>query len=262
MPVNMQIFVINLTRSTDRLEFQRRQLGALGLSYERVEAISADEASPMRPEVYWESWERPLMATERACLMSHVAVWERIARSEEPTLVLEDDAVLSRRLPALLRVLEGMTGMDHVSLEVRGRKKLVGRNPRDVAPGLHLLRLYQDRTGAAAYVLWPDGARKLLSRASRGAALADALICSAHELSSWQVEPAQACQLDMCGHYGLGTPMETRSTISPAIPERPAKSAGHNRRRIASQLRMGFRQLAFAAITARREIALDPSDYS
>jgi len=262
MRVKMQIFVINLARSTDRLEFQRRQLGALGQSYERVEAVSADKASPMRTEAYWESWERPLMATERACLMSHVAVWERIARTGKPALVLEDDAVLSRRLPSLLRALEGMTGMDHLSLEVRGRKKLLGRRPRDILPGLQLLRLYQDRTGAAAYVLWPEGARKLLSRASRGAALADALICSAHELSSWQVEPAQACQLDMCGHYGLGTPNGAQSVINSAGIVRNTSHISQKWRRIVAQFQLGWRLVYLALRASRRAVALEPSDYA
>src|SRR5690606_24072262 len=131
-------------------------------------------------------------------------------------------------------------GLDHVTLEVRGRRKLLGRVERPLADGLRLVRLWQDRTGAAAYVLWPSGAAKLLARAEDRAALADAMICRAYDLSSWQVEPAGAIQLDRCARYGVPVPIGTRSTIDG--DGRPAGMPAQRLRRIASQLRMGWRQ--------------------
>lgn len=256
----MEVLVINLARSTGRMAFQRRQLAALGLAGERLEAVSAEEASSRRPESYWQGWERPLRPAERACLLSHVAAWERIAASGRPALVLEDDAVLSRRVPALLAALDSLPGLDHVTFEVRGRRKLLGRETRPVAVGLRLVRLWQDRTGAAAYVLWPSGAAKLLARAGRKAALADAMICRAHDLSSWQVEPAGAIQLDRCARYGVPLPIETRSTIDG--DDRPPGTPAQRLRRIAAQLRMGWRQLSLLGRATRREVALDPADFS
>ena len=255
----MDILVINLARSAERMAFQRRQLSALGLAGERLEAVAAEEASSRRPESYWQGWERPLRPAERACLLSHVAAWERIAATGRPALVLEDDAVLSRRVPALLAALDTLPGLDHVTLEVRGRRKLLGDETRPVAAGLRLVRLWQDRTGAAAYVLWPSGADKLLARAEGGAALADAMICRAQELSSWQAEPACAIQLDRCARYGLPVPLETRSTIDGE--GRPDGTPGQRLRRIASQLRMGWRQLSLIGRATRREVALDPADF-
>ncbi len=256
----MEVLVINLARSIERMEFQRRQLAALGFGFRRLEAVTAEAAGGLRPESYWQGWERPLRPAERACLLSHVAAWERIAAAGRPALVLEDDAVLSRRVPALLSALETAPGLDHVTLEVRGRKKLLGHTARPVAAGLRLVRLWQDRTGAAAYVLWPSGAAKLLARAGREAALADAMICRAHDLSSWQVEPACAIQLDRCGRYGVTEPLETRSTIDG--DSRPPGTPAQRLRRIASQVRMGWRQLSLLGRATRREVALDPADFS
>ncbi|MCV2863857.1 glycosyltransferase family 25 protein [Albidovulum sediminicola] len=256
----MDVLVINLAGSTERMAFQSRQLAALGLPFERVEAVSADAASALRSENYWESWERPLRPAERACLLSHVAAWETIAARGRPALVLEDDAVLSRRVPALLAGLANMGGLDHVSLEVRGRKKLLGLHPREVA-GLKLSRLYQDRTGAAAYVLWPAGADKLVARAGRKVALADALIATAYDLSSWQAEPAQAVQLDVCAWYGLTPPIETRSTIDGVSAARPAPASAQRWRRIAMQLRLALRGPTHLGRARWRRVPLDPSDF-
>lgn len=258
----MDALIINLAGSTERLEFQRRQFAALGVGFQRAEAVTAAEASALRPEGYWQGWERPLRPAERACLLSHVAAWERIVADAKPALVLEDDAVLSRRVPALLLALDAMDGLDHVTLEVRGRRKLLGRAARPVAGGLSLVRLWQDRTGAAAYVLWPSGAAKLLERAGREVALADALICRAYELSSWQAEPACAIQLDRCASYGVPAPIATRSTIDGPGAARPAPTPAQRLRRIAAQLRMGWRQLSLVGRAARREVALDPSDFA
>ncbi len=258
----MKASVINLGSSTQRLAFQDMQLRRLGIDFDRIEAVTAEAASALRPAAYWQSWERPLRPAERACLLSHVAAWERIAETGRPALVLEDDAVLSRRVPALLEALETMPGIDHVTLEVRKRRKLLGRAARPVGPGIVLRRLLQDRTGAAAYVLWPSGAEKLLARAGREAALADAMICRAHDLSSWQAEPAQALQLDICARYGVAPPIETRSTIDGAGADRPTAGAAQKRRRILSQLRMGWRQISHLGRATRREVALDPADFT
>lgn len=253
--------VINLARSTARMDFQRGQMAALGLGWRRIEAVTADEAAQARPETYWQRWERPMRPAERACLLSHVAAWERIAETGRPALILEDDAVLSRRVPAILMALEAMPEIDHVSLEVRKRRKLLGRTARPVVHGVVLRRLYQDRSGAAAYVLWPAGAAKLLVRAERGGALADALICKSYELESWQVEPASAIQLDRCEAYGIAAPIATTSTIDGAGKAACPAGAGYRLRRIAAQLRMGWRQLSLAFVAGRREVALDPGDF-
>ncbi len=257
----MEVLIINLARSTERMNFQRSQMAALGLACRRVEAVTADKAAQARPKSYWERWERPMRPAERACLLSHVAAWERVAETGRPALILEDDAVLSRRVPAVLAALEAMPGLDHVTLEVRKRRKLLGRAARPVVPGVVLRQLYQDRSGAAAYVLSPLGAAKLLARAERGGALADALICRSYELESWQVEPACAVQLDRCPAYGIPAPIATASTIDGAGKTARSAGAGYRLRRILAQLRMGGRQLSRAFVAERREVTLDPDDF-
>lgn len=265
--VTIQVLVINLSASTERLAFQTRQLARLGMAFERVEAVTAAQLSEAEYRRLANSWERPIGRAEVACYLSHSRAWQQVLDSGVPALVLEDDALLSRHVPELLAELEGKTDIDLVTLEVRGRKKVVGKQRKTLGCGSHLLRLYQDRTGAAAYLLWPEGARKLIaSGRRRGAALADAHIFTCYALRAFQVEPAAVVQLDQCEHYRLDCAMVTESAIS--SPSQPIpqprgllKTVSFKWRRIRGQLRMGLRQLAALGRAERREIDLRREDY-
>jgi glycosyl transferase family 25 len=104
------------------------QLDALGLEWERIEAVSPDTLDPPPMIRSGTVWERPLRSTEMAACASHMAAWQRIRELGEPCLVLEDDALLDRSVPDLLsRLARASLAFDHVSLETRGRKKLLAR---------------------------------------------------------------------------------------------------------------------------------------
>ena len=257
----MDILVINLQSATERMTFMAAQLQRLGLAYERLDAISASDSAAQSRAPYWERWERPLKATEKACLLSHIAAWERIIATGRPTLVLEDDAMLSRRVPEVLAALENIQNAQHVTLEVRGRRKLVAKRASALVPGLVIRRLYQDRSGAAAYVLWPDGARYLLEDTRQTPGLADAVLCRAYGMTSYQVEPACALQLDRCASHGIATPFAPVSSIDAgaAVDRKPGPR--FRARRIAAQLRMGLRALGQLGRADRREIDLKPDDF-
>ena len=253
--------VINLADQADRMDFMATQLEVLGLAFTRIEAVKPEVASVARSKAYWKSWERPMKDAERACLLSHISAWQRVARAGAPMLVLEDDAILSARVPEVLAAVCAREGIDHLTLEVRCRKKIVARNPGGTVAGHRLLRLYQDRSGAAAYLLWPAGAKKLLNNASRAAGLADAVICRAYELLSYQLEPAGAVQLDCASTYGITPPIQTRSAIAAAPEAEDNRWAPDFRlRRIGAQVRMGLRMLRYAG-AERREVRLVPEDF-
>ena len=249
----VQVLIINLATATARMAFQARQMEALDLPWERLEATTP-ETLPVPPDdSRWQQWERPMKATEIALLVSHATAWERVRTVGTPFLIIEDDAVLASDVPAFLRRIETEAGLDHVTLEVRNRKKLVGRRH----PILPMRRLYQDRTGAAAYVLWPLGARKLLSHFTVRPGLSDAVISTTYEMDSWQADPALAVQLDQCATYGIAQPISTESSIGPDPP--PSGHRFHHVRRIAAQVRMGLRHLSKSAVAERRQISLSPN---
>ena len=262
----MKIIVINLAAATDRLSFQQRQLGRLELAFDRLEGVSAHDIESEVDQAIFGTWQRPMRPGEIACFLSHRAAWQRIVDSQEPTLVLEDDALLSSYVPNVLKALSRWDCADHVTLEVRGRKKLVGRNAIPVTGPISALRIYQDRSGAAAYVLWPGGAEKLLSRTRQRAGLADAVIGDNYELCSYQLEPACAVQLDQCSAYGLAKIIETKSTTVLDKTKRPdpgsiINAAGFRSRRIKAQVCMLTRRLTVIHRAQRRIVKLDTSHF-
>lgn len=257
----MKCLIINVASAVERMAFMTQQMDTLGLSYQRLEAVTPDTVSKTHEAKYWETWERPLKSTEKACYLSHVAAWRLVTECQEPMLILEDDAALSYATPSILGTCHTLEGVDHLTLEVRKRKKIVSKKSHPLTETHQMLRLYQDRSGAAAYVIWPSGAQKLLHRAETQAALADAMICKAYELTSFQVEPACAVQLDKAAAYGIPTFVTTQSQIDAGIPAQERKTVRFKLRRLLSQLRMGIRAIRHRGSSERREIQLNPETF-
>ena len=254
----MKALVINLDDAQARMDFMAGQLDRLSISWERLPAVTAETLSPPADDPYWTRWERPMRVTEMAALASHRAAWRQVLYSAAPHLVLEDDALLMPGVPRFLDAVAPLEEAEHVTLEERGRKKLMARSPHPAAP---MRRLWQDRTGAAAYVLRPSGAAKLLARTDRAPGLADAVICAAYELSSWQADPALAIQLDQCERHGMTSPIAVSSSIGqvgrPSMSELPAAQRRRYRlRRLVSQIRMGLRQARHARGSQRRIVEI------
>jgi glycosyl transferase family 25 len=258
----MRVLVINLDAQEERRAFQSAQLDRLGLTMERISAIDQRHPDVCIPSEYWESWQRPLSLPERACLLSHRQAWERVASGNEPCLILEDDALLSEQTPAILNALSAWpVCFEHVTLEARNRKKLLGRQSIALTEHSQLRRLFLDRTGAAAYVLSPSGAERLIKTTEKQAGLADAIICSTPGLISYQVFPAAAIQLDQCRLYGIACPLQTQSNILTSQKNLPQKDWKQRLRRIAAQLEMGWRQFKHTLATSREHVPVNPQDF-
>jgi len=235
----MRALVINLAQETGRRAFQIAQGHRLGLQIEVLPAVTVADLSPAADDPCWTRWQRRLRDVEKATLLSHKAAWARVIAAQVPLLVLEDDALL---LPGVAKVLAQavlLTGVEHLSLETRGRRKVLGQmHPQMPA----VRRLWLDRSGAAAYLLWPEGARKLLRRAEAVPALADAVPVETPGLLRWQACPAWAVQMDIAARYGLTAPIAVKSSISGVPP--PSRGGMRFRlRRIGRQLWMGLAAL-------------------
>lgn len=248
----MKAFFINLEREETRRAFQIAQAARLGLDLHRIPAVTRGDVTPPPEAEYWQRWQRPLRPAEMATLLSHRAAWQRVADAGEPCLILEDDAWLMPSSAAFLAEAAPLHGIDHLSLETRNRFKILGK-PHPAHPGLR--RLFLDRTGAAAYVLWPDGARKLLARSAAIPGLADAVLMETPGLQSWQADPAQAIQIDMAAAYGRAAPIPVASSISDTA--RPDRGPLPFRlRRMRENLRLSLRMLYLLAGAERRKVAI------
>ncbi len=235
--------VINVAASTDRMDFQRRQLAALGVEFERMETATPETLDSPSKDAVWRSWQRPPGSTEMASFASRMAAWKRVIELGAPCLILGDDAMLATDTPKLLEEVEVANGIDHVHLETAGRKKILARR---LHPSLPLHRLIQDSHGACGYVIFPSGARLLHTRSLP--APADAAISSEYALRSWQADPAFAAQLEMAPRYGLVSPINVSGLVN--VDDRPDRNSppAHEarrsrRRRILCQTGMALRML-------------------
>lgn len=236
----LRIVFINLDRATARRQFMEAQGERLRLRFERVAAVEASGISDALADRIGRSWERPLTKPELGCFLSHQALWLDIAEGSAPVLVLEDDVVLSPRLTGLLEQASSVSGVDMVNLESFDRRRFLTAERRPLANGLALLGVARDKSGSAAYLLWPAGARKLLDRARRGAAPVDAFLHGLKALASFQAEPALAMQVHLLEKRGIPVPIPTATSIQvprDRLPLTPDNLPFHLRR-MATQIRL------------------------
>lgn len=259
----MQIFVISLPNASERRKFQKEQLTKLGLEYKILDAISANDISDNTYKKHYFDWQRPLRKTEIACYYSHRSAWQKIIDNNMPALILEDDAVLSSRVPELLYILNKVENNDLVNLENRSRKKFVSRSYTEIDFNAKLYRLYQDRTGAAGYILWPSGANKLIQlEKNSGIGLADAHITSCHDLKAYQVEPSPIIQLDQCEVYGITNAFaNTVSGSTVSVGDKHNKTTHFAIKRVLYQFNLACRQIYLLSKSQRRYIKIRQSDF-
>jgi len=260
----VQIFVINLPSATERGNLQKNQLTKLGLEYKILDATSVKDISEDTYKKHYFDWQRPLKKTEVACYFSHRAAWKRIIKNNKPALILEDDAILSKILPELLVSLNMIQNTDLINLENRSRKKFVSKSYIDIACDSKLFTLYQDRTGAAGYILWPSGAKKLIQfENNKGIGLADAQITSCHSLRAFQVEPSPIIQLDQCKDYGI-TNSFTKILLKSTVSSSQNKRGGvyFIVKRLLYQIKLALRQLLILTKSKRRYISIRNRDFN
>lgn len=262
----MKILLINLPKSNERLAFQQCQFTKLGLSFDILPAVSVDDISDDEYHRLAFGWQRPLRKVELACFLSHKLAWQTVLNHNEACLILEDDAVLVQNLAQLLDTIDKqIDDADLINLEVRSRKKIISNTPdHQLMDGQYqLYRLYQDRTGAGGYILYPSGAKKLLNRLKHIApAIADGFICASYELNTYQIEPAAMIQQDQMHTYGLTDDLRFDSTIGRSEHhavqyDGMIQKLNFKLRRLTAQLRMGLRQLSVMGHAKRRYIQFD-----
>jgi glycosyl transferase family 25 len=259
----MNILIINLPSAIERRNFQQEQFSKLSLNFEFLDATSTSDISTATYKKHAKDWQRPLQKTEVACYFSHRNAWDKVIESNQPALILEDDALLSNCAPELLRALSNKKDVDFITLENRTRKKFVSKIHKNIICNSKLLRLYQDRTGAAGYILWPSGAQKLIQREQKkGIALADAHITACHNLHAYQVEPAAIIQLDVCEFYDIKS--STREAISKSTVSNLNNPRGDWYfwiKKIYLQIKLGLYQLTLIFKSERRYIKIKKSDF-
>ena len=102
--MTLPVFVINLDRRPDRLEFVTDQLDRIGMKAQRIAGVDAQTVKMegvTRVDLEGQSMRgRRLDRGAAACILSHFTAMQAVVNSgAEAGLILEDDAVLASELP-------------------------------------------------------------------------------------------------------------------------------------------------------------------
>ena len=126
------------------------QMKRLGLPFQRIEAVTPETLKTPLDAPEWAQWERPMKDAEKALLCSHRLAWQTVRTENTLCLILEDDAYLSQRVPEFLQALQHLDGINYITLETRGRKKLVANTTHPTLPIRRILSGSQRVSGLCA----------------------------------------------------------------------------------------------------------------
>lgn len=265
----MKILLINLDSSKDRLEEQKKQFKRLGLKFNRFSATTIQDFTESEYLDLAFNGQRPMKQSELACFLSHQRAWEYVIEQNEPCVILEDDAVLVSDFSILLQQIESIKiPVDFINLEAHGRRKIISKQPSYSLKDYRLFELYLDRSGTGGYILYPQGAQKLLSFMNqRAIGLADEFIYSCHLLNAYQIEPAVLLQSDKCPVYNVQTDINMGSVIGQVknvvnFELTLSQKINFKYNRIMTQLRLGIYYLKVLFKGVKREIFVDSSRFN
>lgn len=263
----MKIYIINLAQSTDRLEYQVKQFQKLGLSFERLNAVSIQDISEEFYLSHIKYGQRLIKQSEMACFLSHKKAWELVLQQNEPCVILEDDALLVHDFADLLKDIENKnipSQVDFINLEVQPRNKVVSHQPiySLLNQEYHLYELLLEKNGTGGYIIFPSGAKKLLNYAEQTLALADAFIYSCPNLKKTQIEPAALLQDVICPAYNIPfgqPPQSIIGAVKNTVPFKPSlyHKILFRKNRILTQIKLGIKTLMALSKGQKRQIQVN-----
>ncbi|MGE5027459.1 MAG: glycosyltransferase family 25 protein [Betaproteobacteria bacterium] len=175
-----RIYVINLARHPERRDFMKAQLDALGLKFERVDAIDGqrlnEEEIAKNHDVglAHKITGRSLSRGEIGCALSHLSIYRKMVEQRIPyAIIFEDDALLSSQFPTILERMKNRIDPEEemIILFTRAHKytswfsKKIGK--------AHKLVSTVEAWDAHGYLVTQAAARKLLKMLHPVHAVAD-----------------------------------------------------------------------------------------
>lgn len=266
----MRVLIINLEQSIDRLNQQTKQFYRLGMSFERLPAVSAHDISQQFYLNNLKYAQRVLKQTEMACFLSHKKAWEKVVADNEPYVILEDDAVLSCDFKKILNEIDGghLHECELINLEVQPRNKIIKKTPiKSLMNGEYrLYPLLLEKNGTGGYILFPSGAKKLLHHAKKKLLLADDFIYHCPNLHKYQIEPAILLQDVICPAYGIPINNPPKSIIlssNHTLDYSPTslQKIRFRKNRIFTQIKLAITTLYFLMIGQKRQIMVDTTKF-
>lgn len=159
-------YVINLERAPGRLRYFTEQAKALGLPFERIEAVDGEKLTDAELKAQCSAPVlHPLRPSEIGCAMSHRLAWQKLCESGAPWgVVFEDDVVISPDYPRIMSDLGWIPpGADVVKIEAWPGRKIALSRPLARVDGRTVHRLKGLSYGCGGYAISRQAAGRLLA---------------------------------------------------------------------------------------------------
>ena len=168
----MKVYLVNMDRSTDRLEIMQRRLSALGLKFERVAAVDGSKLTEAENGcVISPNWRYPYFLTpgEVGCFLSHRKCWQKLIDSGDSwALVLEDDSVFHPKAKEYFQSTSWIPeGVQLVQFSFAKDSTFSDKSVL-LANGNRLVRVkHSSPCGTYAYMISRDAAKKALELSNK-----------------------------------------------------------------------------------------------
>lgn len=158
----MKKFVISLTSALDRRQHIQSEFDKHDVSFEFFDALTPDVAIPYAQTMGLDLSSANLTAGEIACMMSHVAIWEKmVSKDLAYATIFEDDIYLGEDAAVLLNNTDWIKPDWHIiKIEAFTKKTYLGSKTHEVLPNKrHIAQLKGKNLGTAGYILSKKGAK-------------------------------------------------------------------------------------------------------
>lgn len=168
--IEIPVWIINLKRDTERLQFMQEQMQRLGIDYRVIEAVdgrglAVDEKAPYSKSIALRDFGRELTPGEIGCALTHIKIWKLILdEGIEEALILEDDVHIGMAMIEVLKHRDRLPqDYQHINFSTNARQVPFGEFVTDIyRASRHSERPYL----TSAYLLTQTGANKLLDLVS------------------------------------------------------------------------------------------------
>jgi len=168
MKRNYNIFFIALDSEKDKISEMEAWLQLTHLEYERVTGVVVENYSSVKNydrETRLKKYGYDFLKSEIGCFLAHRKCWEKITKTNVPSLIMESDVFLSNT-ELLKKILDDIVKTD--TSDIVRLSGIFENNEifkRIVYKGTNGTEIYQtlgDPVGAAAYFIFPNAAKILL----------------------------------------------------------------------------------------------------
>jgi|LSQX01.2.fsa_nt_gb glycosyl transferase family 25 len=168
--IEVPVWIINLKRDTERLQFMQEQMERLGIDYRVIEAIDGrslgeDEKEPYSKSIALRDFGRELTPGEIGCALTHIRIWNQTIEEDiNEVLVLEDDVYIGIGLIEVLKHRDRLPqDYQHINFSTNALQIPFGDFVTDIyRASRHAERPYLTST----YLITKNGAQKLLDLVS------------------------------------------------------------------------------------------------